>query len=146
MTKCEVRMTGLHYSTFNIQHSTFDIPPSPFSMASQPDSSARTTTGARLFIIALLSFYFLGYSQFFSICLGAIAGVCGGFISSWWNATEDYVTDESTEPVQSEEGAAITVAQPRPRRYGMGVKLARQPQETRAAKGRFGWLRRRNRS
>jgi hypothetical protein len=115
-------------------------------MASQPDASARTTTGARLFIIALLSFYFLGYSQLLSICLGAIAGVCGGFISSWWNAKEDYGDDKSAEPDSSEEGAAITVAQPRPRRYGIGVKLARQPRETRA-KRRFGWFFfRRNRS
>jgi hypothetical protein len=113
-------------------------------MASQPDSSARTTTGARLFIIALLSFYFLWYSQFLSICLGAIAGICGGFIASWWNAKEDYVTDETAQPIQSGE-TAITVVQPRPRRYGMGVKLARQPQETRTKK-RFGWLFRRNRS
>ncbi len=111
-------------------------------MASQPDSSARITTGARLFIIALLSFYFLGYSQFLSICLGAIAGVCGGFIASWWNAKEDYVTDEA---VQAEESAAMTVAQARPRRYGMGVKLARQPQAAHV-KRRFGWLFRRNRS
>ncbi|MEX0272508.1 hypothetical protein AB3R30_25680 [Leptolyngbyaceae cyanobacterium UHCC 1019] len=114
-------------------------------MASQPDSSARTTTGARLFIIALLGFYFLGYSQFLSICLGAIAGVCGGFIASWWNAKEDYVTDEATQSIQPEESTAITVAQTRPKRYGMGVKLARQTQETRAKK-RFGWLFRRNRS
>ncbi len=114
-------------------------------MASQPDSSARITTGARLFIIALLSFYFLGYSQFLSICLGAIAGGCGGFIASWWNATEDYVTDEFAQPLQTEEGAAITVAQTRPRRYGMGVRRARQTQETREKK-RFGWFFRRNRS
>lgn len=112
-------------------------------MTSQPDASARTTTGARLFIIALLSFYFLGYSQFLSICLGAIAGICGGFISSWWNAKEDYVTDEPDQPVQLGESTAITVAQTRPKRYGMGVKLARQPQET-ITKKRFGWLRRRN--
>jgi len=105
-------------------------------MASQPDSSARMTTGTRLFIVALLGFYFLGYTQFLSICLGAIAGICGGFIASWWNAKEDYVTDEAA---QAEESTAVTTAQTRPRRYGMGVKLARQPQETRTKK-RFGWL------
>ncbi|MBM0742852.1 hypothetical protein JOY44_14760 [Phormidium sp. CLA17] len=114
-------------------------------MASQPDASARTTTGARLFIFALLSFYFLGYTPFLSISLGAIAGVCGGFIASWWNAKEDYITDESAQPLTAEESAAITVAQPRSRRYGMGVKLARQSQAARA-KRRFGWLFRRNRS
>ncbi len=77
-----------------------------------------------------------------SICLGAIAGICGGFIASWWNAKEDYVTDEAGQ-TPAEKEAAIAVAQTRPRRYGMGVKLARQPQEARAVKKRFGWLFRR---
>jgi hypothetical protein len=114
-------------------------------MSPQPDSSAGITTGTQLFIFALLSFYFLKYPPYLSIFLGAISGVCGGFVSSWWNAKEDYTADESTQATQSKEEVAITVVQPRPRRYGMGVKLARQDRETRDKK-RFGWLFWRDRS
>jgi hypothetical protein len=106
-------------------------------------------TGAKVLILAMFAFYFLRYSPFLSISLGLIAGLTSGFISSWWHAKEDYITDEATgaEIVDGEPGS-ITTPERRPVRYGFGVKSARQGRvETRARPSRgVGWLFRRNRS
>ncbi len=71
-------------------------------MAVKPDSSAGYATGGRLFIAFIVVFFLLGYG-YLSIYLGTIAGLTGGFISAWWNAKDDFVTDETTAAVIAEE-------------------------------------------
>lgn len=80
-----------------------------------------------------------------SVSLAAIGALASGFISSWWHAKEDYITDEATESaiVEPESVSPLTV-QPYSSRYGFGVRRAREGQAARPARG-FGWLFRRNR-
>lgn len=114
-------------------------------MAVRPDSTMGYRTGSKLFLIFMFGFFLLRYSLFLSICLAAIGALAGGFLSSWWHAKEDYITDEATEStiVESESVSPLTV-QPHANRYGFGVRRARGGPIARPARG-FGWLFRRNR-
>jgi len=108
-------------------------------------------TAAKVMVVGMFTFFFLKYSPFLSIALAAIAAVCSGFISSWWHAKEDYITDEVT-------GATIVEGEPtlenisssssrRGMRYGFGMRTARDKREPVARPSRgVGWLFRRNRS
>ncbi|NJP09723.1 MAG: hypothetical protein HC866_09735 [Leptolyngbyaceae cyanobacterium RU_5_1] len=112
-------------------------------MALRANSSAGFSTGSKLIIFAVIVFSLLGYSVFLSICLGVIAGVTGGFIASWWNAKEDFITDEPSTVAATvvEEGVKPGFplrARSRPPRYGIGVRLARRSRTTGAVR-RFGW-------
>jgi hypothetical protein len=53
-------------------------------------------TGLQLWLIFLLSLFWLGYSAPFSIGLGALAGLCGGIISNWLQS----------EPIDAKAAAA----------------------------------------
>jgi hypothetical protein len=119
-------------------------------MAVQPDSTMGYRTGAKVLVVFMFAFYFLGYQPFLSVCLGAIAGLTSGFIASWWHAKEDFITDEATG-AEIRDGAEtdLETAQRRPVRYGFGVRAARGSREprrvARPTRG-VGWLFRRNRS
>ncbi|MBF2027734.1 MAG: hypothetical protein IGS48_13375 [Oscillatoriales cyanobacterium C42_A2020_001] len=114
-------------------------------MAVRPDSTMGYRTGAKLLLLFLFALVFMGYSLFLSVCLSAIAALTGGFISSWWHAKEDFVTDEETESmVVDADSASPTTVQPTPIRYGFGVKSAREGRAIRPLRG-VGWLFRRNR-
>ncbi len=118
-------------------------------MAVRPDSTMGYRTGAKVLILFMFAFYFLRYSPFLSISLGLIAGLTSGFISSWWHAKEDYITDEVTGAnLVDGEAGELTPQERRPVRYGFGVKSARAGRtEARANPSRgVGWLFRRNRS
>ncbi|MDX2242563.1 MAG: hypothetical protein NW224_17890 [Leptolyngbyaceae cyanobacterium bins.302] len=105
-------------------------------------------TGAKVLLLFMFGFFFLGYTPFLSVCLGAIAGLTSGFISSWWHAKEDYITDEATgaEITSGETSASGAGLRPRGVRYGFGVRSARNASGSvaRPSKG-VGWLFRRNR-
>jgi hypothetical protein len=104
-------------------------------MPLKPNSSAGVNTGSRLLIFFMISFKLLGYSTFLSICLGAIAGLAGGFTAAWWNASEDFLTDEEEAKLEGEQepeappSAASSTRRPR---YGFGVRPARQARRERA--------------
>lgn len=105
-------------------------------------------TGAKVLVVFMFGFFFLGYSPFLSVCLGTIAGLTSGFISSWWHAKEDYITDEKTGEtvVEGEPGSSSSRLQPRGVRYGFGVRSARESSGGIARPSRgVGWLFRRNR-
>jgi len=118
-------------------------------MAVRPDSTMGYRTGAKVLVIAMFGFFFLRYSPFLSICLGLIAGLTSGFISSWWHAKEDYITDEATG-AEIVNGQSTPVPESRrPVRYGFGVRSARDTRGAVARSSRgvgVGWLFRRNRS
>ncbi|MEB3828578.1 hypothetical protein [Phormidium sp. CCY1219] len=44
--------------------------------------------GLQLWLFFMFAFAFLGYSRFFSIVLGTIAGVAGGLSAAWWQMTD----------------------------------------------------------
>lgn len=115
-------------------------------MAVRPDSTMGYRTGAKVLLIFMFAFFFLRYSLFLSVCLGAIAGLSSGFISSWWHAKEDYITDEVTgaEIVEGEPTTTKGRLQPRPVRYGFGVKSTKDGRAVNPSRG-VGWLFRRNR-
>lgn len=113
-------------------------------MALKPNSSAGVNVGSRLLILFMIGFLLLGYSVFLSICLGAIAGLTGGFTAAWWNATEDFLTSEEAAEIDGEqeaEAALSTTTPSRRRRYGFGVKPARQARRERRIYWQgFGWI------
>ncbi len=114
-------------------------------MAVRPDSTMGYRTGAKLLLMFLFALVFMGYSLFLSVCLSAIAALTGGFISSWWHAKEDFVTDEEAESITVDAASGTpTTVQPSPIRYGIGVKSAREGRAIRPVWG-VGWLFRRNR-
>lgn len=119
-------------------------------MALKPDSAAGVNTGSKLLILFMIGFLLLGYQPFLSICLGAIAGLAGGFTASWWNASEDFLSDAEVAELEGEqkleETTPSTTSLSRHQRYGFGVKPARQARRDRAIYWpRFGWLFRRKR-
>lgn len=95
-----------------------------------------------MLLIFMFAFFFLGYSPFLSICLGAIAGLTSGFISAWWHAKDDFITDEATET--SERTTSSIDRQSRSVQHGFGVKTSREARAARAV-WQFGWLFRRKR-
>lgn len=118
-------------------------------MALRPDPSVGYQAAAKLMVGFMFGFYFLRYTPFLSICLAAIAAVTGGFIAAWWNAKDDYVTDEAAAPVEekSDRTASAIISNPierRPVRYGFGVKSAREIRTSRTVK-MFNWSFRRKR-
>lgn len=116
-------------------------------MAVRPDSTMGYRTAAKVMVIFMFAFYFLGYTPFLSICLAAIAAVTSGFISSWWHAKEDYITDEATGAQIVDGEPTETGSRSRGIRYGFGIRTARNQDSSvaRPARG-VGWLFRRNRS
>ncbi len=118
-------------------------------MALKPNTAAGVTTGSRLLILFMVGFLLLGYQPFLSICLGAIAGLAGGFLAAWWNASEDFLSDEEVAKLAGDEEAEATssiVSSTRQQRYGFGVKPARQARRDRAIYWpRFGWVFRKKR-
>lgn len=114
-------------------------------MAVRPDSTMGFRTGSKLLLVFMFAFFGLGYTLFLSICLGAIAALTGGFISSWWHAKEDYITDEATaSKVVDDVAIAPTSVQSPSTRHGFGVRSMRQSRADRPVRG-VGWLFRRNR-
>ena len=114
-------------------------------MAVRPDSTMGYRTGSKMLVIFMFAFFFMGYTPFLSICLGAIAGLTSGFLSSWWHAKEDFVTDEVTGKPLDKEPTTATTSERRPVRYGFGVRTARGTSAPRSAWG-VGRFFRRNRS
>jgi hypothetical protein len=117
-------------------------------MALQPNASTGFSTGSKVLIVAMLGFYFLGYSVFISICLGLVAGLTSGFISSWKNAYEDFVTPEPaayTPKPKPEATVVEATSYQRPEmRPGFGVKPVRRKKYQTRGQRRFGWLFRQN--
>ena len=78
-----------------------DNNPEPSTVASNDGIDA----GLKYWLFFMLGCIFLGYSAPMSIVFGAIAGVGGGWIISWWRSkealqtqlSEDIVVEENTE-------------------------------------------------
>jgi len=109
-------------------------------MALQANSSLGYKTATKFLIGSMFGFYFLGYSPWLSVGLGLIAGLTSGFIAAWWNAQEDYITDQPAETEATPLTEIIVPAQKSrdypPVRYGFGIKTARSPRQ--GIQG-FGW-------
>lgn len=117
-------------------------------MAVKPDAAMGYRTGAKFLLIFMFAFFLLGYSYILSIALGAIAGLSSGFMAAWWNAKEDFFTEEETakaERSQTGDDATGGSLKPRALRYGFGVKLAkdtRSDRQQQQSKGSWWFLRR----
>ena len=99
-------------------------------------------TGAKFLLIFMFAFFLLGYSYILSIGLGAIAGLSSGFMAAWWNAKEDFFTEEETakaERSQTGDDATGGPLKPRALRYGFGVKLAKDTRNERQQHNGFSW-------
>lgn len=117
-------------------------------MPLQANKSIGYKTGARVLIFSMFGFYLLRYPAVLSVGLGAIAGLTSGFIAAWWHAQEDYMTDApKTAPTAEPNDKALvpSTSQPRPVRYGFGVKTTRAIRATRPGISGFGWPFRRKR-
>ncbi len=78
----------------------------------------------RLWLLFLLSLFFLGYPVPFSILMGAVGGFAGGWVFSWWKSKDEPVTIQSEEPEESEE-IPVKLS---------GLTLAKQRRDDRKAK------------
>ncbi len=117
-------------------------------MALQPNSAAGVNAGSKLLIFFMVGFLLLGYQPFLSICLGAIAGLAGGFTAAWWNASDDFLSDAEAAEQKGEPAPEATppTGASRRQRYGFGVRPARQARRERAFYWQgFGWIFRRKR-
>lgn len=119
-------------------------------MALKPNTAAGVNTGSRLLILFMIGFLLLGYQPFLSICLGMLAGLAGGFLASWWNASEDFLSDEEAAKLEGDQepeaATPSTLLSTRQQRYGFGVQPARRARRARAIYWpRFGWIFRRKR-
>ncbi len=111
-------------------------------MAVKPDAGMGYRTGAKMLLIFMFAFFFVGYSPLLSISLGAIAGLSSGFISSWWHAKEDFFTEqETTQAERSNSSSSAIPSKPQVRvfRYGFGVKLAKNSRIDRQNRGGISW-------
>ena len=117
-------------------------------MAVKPDAAMGYRTGAKFLLIFMFAFFLLGYSYILSIALGAIAGLSSGFMAAWWNAKEDFFTEEETAKAERSQAGNETsggMIQRRALRYGFGVKLAKSSRAERQQTGFSWWFLRRKR-
>ena len=93
------------------------------------DLSKAFSTGnaLRLWLFFLLSFFFLGYSVYLSIFLGAVGGLAGGWVIGWWKSKDD-PTDVQPEEMVDEEDLKANRARVR------GLRLAKQHRDSRYRK------------
>jgi len=78
----------------------------------------------RVWLAFLLCLVLLGYSVPFSIVVGAVGGIAGGWVVAWWNS-KDKPQKVSSESQDEQEEAPIKVS---------GLTLAKQRREARARK------------
>lgn len=75
----------------------------------------------------LLSFFFLGYSVYLSIFLGAVGGLAGGWVIGWWKSKDD-PSDLQPEELVDEEDLRANRARVR------GLRLAKQHRDSKDRK------------
>ena len=80
----------------------------------------------RLWLLFLLSLFFLGYQVPFSILMGAIGGFAGGWVFAWWKSKDEPATIQLEETEESEE-IPVRVS---------GLTLAKQQRDAQKAKKR----------
>jgi len=109
-------------------------------MAEKPDTKEGVAAGVVYWIFFMLVFRLLGYTNFLSILLGAIAGLATGVMAAWWNPKEEprrktrkiaKTTEAGTEVVEEE------VEEPKVplfREYGT---FDTRPRKRRERNGRF---------
>ncbi|HEY9710631.1 MAG TPA: hypothetical protein V6D48_20645 [Oculatellaceae cyanobacterium] len=86
-----------------------------------------TGNALRLWLFFLLSFFFLGYSVYLSIFLGAVGGLAGGWVIGWWKSKDD-PTDVQPEEMVDEEDLKANRARVR------GLRLAKQHRDSKYSK------------
>ncbi len=86
-----------------------------------------TGNGLRLWLFFLLSFFFLGYSVYLSIFLGAVGGLAGGWVIGWWKSKDD-PSDLQPEEMVDEEDLRESRARVR------GLRLAKQHRDSKYTK------------
>lgn len=57
----------------------------------------------RLWLVFLLSLVLFGYSVPFSIVVGAVGGIAGGWVVAWWNSKEKSINPSSESEDELEE-------------------------------------------
>lgn len=107
----------------------------------------------------MLGFKLLGYSNYMSIGLGAIAGIAAGLISAWWTPTEErekpkkevkiallsrlktltQKTQTEAEPTEAKQAESET-STPSDRFPEYGIMGIRRRKRQRRAIRRFAWL------
>ncbi len=118
------------------------------SMAQKPDAVAGISAGAAYWIFFMLVFWLLGYPRYFSISLGAIAGIASGMIASWWKPIDEIErkrkkmtadkTPKTATPVRSPEADDDPDAIRRFPEYGVLGIRQRQRRQRKAVR-RFSW-------
>ncbi len=97
------------------------------------------TAGLKFWLVFLLAFFLLGYSALLSIALGALGGIAGGFVISWWQTIEPVANQRPAESIEEK----AEPDQGRDRSAPQWRSRSRAPQPT----SRFvpGWFRSRRR-
>jgi hypothetical protein len=91
------------------------------------------SVGLQIWLLFLISFYWLGYSAEMSIVLGAIGGLASGLIVDWWVSKEENTETAKKLEVEDDGLADQTKAREKRSRY-MGLK-----QRSRKRKNSPGW-------
>jgi len=110
-------------------------------MAEKPDTKEGIAAGAVYWIFFMLVFRLLGYTNFLSILLGAIAGLATGVMAAWWSPkaeprrkTRKIAKTTEAGPEVVEEEVEAPAAAPLFREYGA---FDRRPRKRREKNGRF---------
>lgn len=82
------------------------------------------SVGLQIWLLFLISLYWLGYSAEMSIALGAIGGLASGLIVDWWGKEEK--TEPDTQPAADEDSLADQTKARKKRRQSSGLKQRSQ--------------------
>jgi predicted exporter len=93
------------------------------------------SAGLQIWLLFLLSLFWIGYPALMSIALGAIGGLASGLVVDWWQSKE-----ENTEPerrVSTSADGTEEIAQSRRRqRQNSALRYRQRRRETKEA---FNW-------
>lgn len=103
-------------------------------MRRQPISKG-FAAGLQVWLLFLLSLYWIGYPALFSIALGAIGGLASGLIVDWWSS-KDEKTEPDPRPVE-EEGTEEMARVRRKRRATSALRHRQQQKQGRSFNWKF---------
>lgn len=86
--------------------------------------------GLQIWLLFLLSFYWIGYPALFSIAIGAIGGLASGFVVDWWLSKEEK-TEPERQPMHAEGTEDIARIRQRQRRNS-ALRHRQRRQESRS--------------
>jgi hypothetical protein len=97
------------------------------------------STGLKVWMLFLLTFFLLGYPVLLSIFWGALAGLAGGIIAAGLQAKE-MGDRKAGEPVEGQESVSAKIIRERFSQFRLGVGGGTQNQDQRLSGARPGWF------